>query len=54
MTSGLDNFATSNNDKSKTVASGSSGSDRKLSQLSCAKYGGPSDAAASEMVYWED
>eukprot|EP00590_Aulacoseira_subarctica_P002343 CAMPEP_0172420092 /NCGR_PEP_ID=MMETSP1064-20121228/6487_1 /TAXON_ID=202472 /ORGANISM="Aulacoseira subarctica , Strain CCAP 1002/5" /LENGTH=548 /DNA_ID=CAMNT_0013159883 /DNA_START=192 /DNA_END=1838 /DNA_ORIENTATION=+ len=31
-----------------------SGSERKLSQLSCAKYGGPSDAAASEMVYWED
>lgn len=54
MTSGLDNFATSNNDKSKTVASGSSGSDRKLAELSCAKYGGPSDAAASEMVYWED
>jgi len=54
MTSGLDNFAISNNDKSKTIASGSSGSDRKLSQLSCAKYGGPSDAAASEMVYWED
>jgi hypothetical protein len=27
---------------------------RKISPLSCAKYGGPSDEVASEIVYWED
>eukprot|EP00586_Coscinodiscus_wailesii_P017298 CAMPEP_0172491018 /NCGR_PEP_ID=MMETSP1066-20121228/21672_1 /TAXON_ID=671091 /ORGANISM="Coscinodiscus wailesii, Strain CCMP2513" /LENGTH=643 /DNA_ID=CAMNT_0013259805 /DNA_START=121 /DNA_END=2052 /DNA_ORIENTATION=- len=28
--------------------------DHNLAGLSCAKYGGPSDEAASEMVYWSD
>jgi hypothetical protein len=36
--------------------SSSSGSNNvhKLAGLSCGKYGGPADATAAEMVYWED
>jgi hypothetical protein len=30
------------------------GVDHKVAGLSCAKYGGPSDEIAAEMVYWRD
>lgn len=30
------------------------GKEHRLAGLSCEKYGGPSDEAAAEMVYWQD